>query len=275
MFFFSRYEKAPDEPLLRWLVENEQLIQQGAGSYKGQRVTAESKVTRYGTVISCIFMTVRMHTPFLLAESEGVGLAALRASVVTALFGWWAPFGMGYTPVTLVQNLSGGEKTTVAQVLYDLHHPEEAARKANAPKPTMLYAMLAIFVGGLLIAAVMLVMYKLDRSGAVESGGSSPTQKDSERHLRSPSTDPELALYMQRMQTKIKRVWVTPRGGGSKTVVVLFTIHPDGQISNLKVAQSCGDRSRDWDAIEAVNRAAPFDPSPTGKDADVQFTFDL
>jgi hypothetical protein len=163
MFFVSTYEKAKDQPLLKWIAGNDQLIEQGAASYQGQRVTKNSNVTRYGVVCSCLIATMRTHTPFLLADSEEARAAALRSTLVTALFGWWALFGIGYTPITLIQNLRGGDKRTVEQVIYDLNHPDEAARKANQYRPVVPIIMIGMLLIGLLTFVVMIIMYGLRR----------------------------------------------------------------------------------------------------------------
>lgn len=113
--------------------------------------------------------------------------------------------------------------------------------------------------------------------GAFDHGGPTapgwekdgPTGHDSE-----PS--PDYAWYMQELQRRIKRSWFPPKAPESKKVIVTFTIHKDGEPSNVRIFHSSGDHLSDEAAIRAVEHAAPFRPLPPGSEStiDVQFTFD-
>jgi hypothetical protein len=64
--------------------------------------------------ISLIVITFRRPSPiyFLRAGSHGLG-PLLRYSLASLLLGWWGvPWGLVYTPLTLITNLSGGRDVT-------------------------------------------------------------------------------------------------------------------------------------------------------------------
>jgi TonB family protein len=83
-------------------------------------------------------------------------------------------------------------------------------------------------------------------------------------------------LYMADLQRRIKRAWFPPPNTQSRRVTVLFKIHSNGELSNLRVDKSSGLALYDNAALKAVENAAPFRPLPPHADenVDIQFTFD-
>jgi TonB family protein len=60
--------------------------------------------------------------------------------------------------------------------------------------------------------------------------------------------------------------------------VLNFTVNRSGQLSNLQLAQTSGFSVTDKAALNAIQRAAPFAPLPTGytsNDIHIRFTFDI
>jgi TonB family protein len=88
--------------------------------------------------------------------------------------------------------------------------------------------------------------------------------------------DIDFGPYMADLQRRIKRAWFPPKGNESKRVVVVFKIHREGQLSNLRLEHSSGVAVADQAALKAVENAAPFRQLPPGApdDVDIQFTFD-
>jgi TonB family protein len=81
---------------------------------------------------------------------------------------------------------------------------------------------------------------------------------------------------MADLQRRIKRAWFPPKGNESKRVVVVFKVHANGTMSNLRLVTSSGAAIADQAALKAIENAAPFRPLPDGAptDVDIQFTFD-
>lgn len=82
--------------------------------------------------------------------------------------------------------------------------------------------------------------------------------------------------YMADLQRTIKRAWFPPKESKSKSVVVVFKIHVDGSLSDVKIQLSSGVEIADDAALRAVVNAAPFRPLPKGakENISVQFKFD-
>ena len=117
VFFFSNYVKPTEEPLLKWIVDNQDLIRQGAAAYEGQVVTPQSTLVRYDCVMSFILYTGRTCSPLMLMDSEKAKSTFIRMTGLTLCLGWWALFGIVYTPQALWTNFSGGDKKTVSEIL--------------------------------------------------------------------------------------------------------------------------------------------------------------
>jgi len=82
--------------------------------------------------------------------------------------------------------------------------------------------------------------------------------------------------YMADLQRRIKRAWYPPRGQENRRVIVVFKIHTDGELSNLRLVTCSGFAEADRQALSAVENAAPFRHLPNGAspDVEIQFTFD-
>jgi len=115
------------------------------------------------------------------------------------------------------------------------------------------------------------------RSGG---GGGSGDQGNPDDGPGRPSVearkDVDFGPYMADLQRRIKRAWFPPKGNESKRVKVVFKVHKDGQMTNLRILISAGLQIADAAALKAVENAAPFRPLPDGapNDVDIEFTFD-
>lgn len=69
------------------------------------------------------------------------------------------------------------------------------------------------------------------------------------------------ARYQSQVTRKVRNALRTLRGQAG-LVVVAFTVHANGQVSGIRIANSSGDAAIDQAGIDAVNRAAPFPPFP-------------
>jgi TonB family protein len=74
--------------------------------------------------------------------------------------------------------------------------------------------------------------------------------------------------YLENIQQKISRYWNPPSENSSLSVVVSFTIHSDGSVSEPAVSKHSGNGSLDDLALRAVRLAAPFGKLPPGFSGD-------
>ncbi len=111
-------------------------------------------------------------------------------------------------------------------------------------------------------------------------GGGDGAQGNTEGPAGKPSVaaqaDVDFGPYMADLQRRIKRAWFPPRGQESRRVVVVFKVHSQGELSDLRIDKSGGTAIADQAALQAVQNAAPFRPLPPGAPSvvDIQFTFD-
>jgi TonB family protein len=78
--------------------------------------------------------------------------------------------------------------------------------------------------------------------------------------------EPDFRPYVADLQRRIKRAWFAPKGNESKSGVVMFTISPNGQMSDLHIYTPSGAVIFDNAALKAIENAAPFRPLPPGVD---------
>ncbi len=91
-------------------------------------------------------------------------------------------------------------------------------------------------------------------------------------------TDDSIQQYMNNMQHTVKANWNPKTNSENSTRVVLkYRIHKNGEISNIEVLKSSGDKEMDKTAIEAVKKSSPLAELPDALQenyVDVNFSFD-
>lgn len=76
----------------------------------------------------------------------------------------------------------------------------------------------------------------------------------------------EAASWQRQVQRRLNNAKRYPRSAGraTGTAMVSFTITAGGALAGVSLSRSSGNPALDQAAIDAVNRAAPFPPVPTG-----------
>jgi len=119
---------------------------------------------------------------------------------------------------------------------------------------------------------------------AADSGGLSGTSQGlgsiADTGKRAGNTDPALAYYFVLIQDKITGNWTPPmiEKGKSASLTVSFTILRSGQVQNLAIDSSSGDRHLEESALRAVRVSVPLPPlppqfKPGTLDLQLQFSF--
>ena len=77
-------------------------------------LAAGGRFVFYEYCISLIVATLRQQTDVVLVRADELGLVrGLPFALISLVLGWWAiPWGIIYTPLTLITNLSGGRDVT-------------------------------------------------------------------------------------------------------------------------------------------------------------------
>ena len=87
----------------------------------------------------------------------------------------------------------------------------------------------------------------------------------------------DFAPYMNELQKRIRMSWKPPRGNETRRVVVVFTIHRNGEVSDIKIKESSKVAVADEAAIKAIKDISPFRALPAEYQRDkaiIDFTFD-
>lgn len=86
--------------------------------------------------------------------------------------------------------------------------------------------------------------------------------------------------YVDQIQRTVAQNWYSqladPNASMGHSVIVTFTVHRDGSVSDPRIAQSSGVPSLDLSAIQAVERVNAFGPLPAGyvgSSVSVAYTF--
>jgi protein TonB len=88
----------------------------------------------------------------------------------------------------------------------------------------------------------------------------------------------DLSQYLAGMEGRVKPNWNPSFRQDERTTVLTFNIEKDGQITGLKISQSSGADDADREALEAVQKSAPFAPLPANfplKNLEITFSFNI
>lgn len=113
----------------------------------------------------------------------------------------------------------------------------------------------------------------IGKSLVVEYGRLGPwkteAQPNNQQESQPQTQEPDYSFYIRDVQRRCKRAWFPPRSHQWNQAKTQFTISGDGQVSNVRLSQSCGINLGDQSAVRAVENAAPFRPLPKGSPASV------
>ncbi len=184
--------------------------------------------------------------------------------------------GPAPAPVSASSGLSGGGTPSPSPISGG-GSPNRGGGTGPAPAPAPTRAHGTSGGGG---GPAMAVAPSLPRAPGGGSGEGLKGNPDADATPGRPSVkaqaDVDFGPYMADLQRRIKRAWFPPKGNESKRVVVVFQVHKNGEMSNLRLDHSSGFALADQAALQAVQNAAPFRPLPPGAQdsVDIQFTFD-
>jgi hypothetical protein len=102
-----------------WLVANAEKIRNNHPVYfRSQKISLETELVRHHLVFSALILSCRVQTRWIIKGKESRFWNAIAASLYTLFYGWWGiPFGIIWTPVAVVKNLSGATSVRVWELL--------------------------------------------------------------------------------------------------------------------------------------------------------------
>jgi len=272
-----------DGDFVTWLAANMENVRNGAGSFEGMRVTGESLTARYFTCVSFIVITQRQTSTFFLQGTDAERSTAITATLLTLLLVWWGiPFGIIFTPIYLIKNLTGGDKCTVTELMKVLENPAELKKV----KDNFQYAPLKVMLGAFAcIVALMVAMQCYVSVNRVAHKGatnySHGREKQAPRNPQSavetaPAPNDPVMAYMRYIERSLKSSWYPPKSNESSRVVVRFDIDAEGKANKVRVFKSSNNKEMDAAAVKAVHASEPYPPLPAVLKgvANIEFTFD-
>lgn len=119
-------EENEEQKFVAFLLENEATLNTRAPvPYQGTPLTLATEVTQFYACVSFLIATIKVPSRYYIRGVHKTGGIGAIYSVVSLVVGWWGfPFGPVYTVQSLYQNMRGGTKKTVAQLLTEIERPE-------------------------------------------------------------------------------------------------------------------------------------------------------
>jgi hypothetical protein len=101
-----------------WLGENVEKVMQGGASYEGVLITPKTELVRYTVACSILILTAKQASPLMIADKDDTTKLAAIYTLISLVFGWWGiPWGPIYTVQAVYNNLRGGTRQTIQDIL--------------------------------------------------------------------------------------------------------------------------------------------------------------
>lgn len=136
-------------------------------------------------------------------------------------------------PLEDVQHVIGSEQGPEQENVVREPEPE----KVEDPKPKQVAA----------IEQTEMAVDEKKAAGAKQSGGDTTA----------------MSAYRGKLFSHIRSKKVNPRSREQGTVVIRFTVGPQGELISREITESSGSKTLDDAAMASIDRAAPFPPMPT------------
>lgn len=72
----------------------------------------------------------------------------------------------------------------------------------------------------------------------------------------------EFLVYYNQLQRRVKESWIVTERKEGLSAVVRFGVQPNGEIFDIELVKSSGDRAFDQSVLRAVNKVNPLPPPP-------------
>jgi hypothetical protein len=117
VLLFFRRERRMSMEFVRWAAANREALERGPMLYQGKQVGMDTQLVRYWACMSFLVVTTRAPSRFLINAYDNTFFAGSIYSVITGAAGWWGlPWGPIFIVQTLLRNIRGGERFTVASL---------------------------------------------------------------------------------------------------------------------------------------------------------------
>lgn len=110
--------QSESERFIAWLNEHRDQIIAGPIRYEDQVVSIDDTVSRFDVCVSAVFATATYHSAYRLVDDPARPGINLLCTSCTLLMGWWGlPWGPIQTINSLCQNLAGGRRCRVGDLI--------------------------------------------------------------------------------------------------------------------------------------------------------------
>ena len=122
IFIVRRPTKLDDPEQFRAeLRKKRELIETGAFTYRGHKITNETVFVQYIVAASFGFISHKSPSRYYVLGKERTTMVRVVSTAVSAILGWWGlPFGPVFTVEALSTNISGGVRTHVRDIVSGL-----------------------------------------------------------------------------------------------------------------------------------------------------------
>ena len=221
-----------------------------------------------------LIKTAPLTTPLVLNPKQ---TASARTTTVQAPNSKKIAVAPTTTPLPVTQGKTVIERATTLPVPSNPKKLGQSTTRLSARTPTQAQSSLKTGAASLLggTVGVSSQNYRGDDLAALPN---SNRDRQATSGIDARSQDIDLTSYLNKLKQRVRQQWLPGMSQSNRRTVLNFTINRSGQVSNLNIAQTSGFSVTDEVALNAIQRAAPFAPLPTGypkNHLDIEFTFDI
>lgn len=120
-----KIEERKNRKFIEWLYKNYNEVLKGNATYNGIKIMSDTELKRYQFCLSFLFISFKKKSKYYISDYHFTKCIGFAHSMLTCVLGWWGlPWGPIYTVQVILNNIKGGEKITVHELLSGLKRIE-------------------------------------------------------------------------------------------------------------------------------------------------------
>jgi len=126
IYYFLNREKKKSVEFISWVIENKNNIENGGTYLEFAEIKPDTELIQFQICISFILFSVKSPSRFLVKGYDKTLSKKTICTIISFIFGWWGiPWGPIYTIQTICNNLAGGKKIKVSDLLDKMNQTDK------------------------------------------------------------------------------------------------------------------------------------------------------
>ncbi len=120
VFAFAQTQKKRRIEFARALLLADEQVQTGSAEIDGLKISKDTYLCTYELCFSWIIGSYKFHSAYAVPGTPKAIITSILFSVLSLITGWWSIWGLFWTPMVIVSNLTNANRKQAISILEDL-----------------------------------------------------------------------------------------------------------------------------------------------------------